>query len=100
PTPPTLILKVLCMPRAGPSEPRLTEIGRAAIESRFLGIAVWDAEGRIVEVNDTLAQLLGSTPAELSRRAWPDLTPERYRPLDLRAAAALREHSRFAPYEK
>src|SRR5205085_8294552 len=29
-----------------------------------------------------------------------ELTPERYRPLDHRAADALREHGRFASYEK
>src|SRR5262245_57381171 len=88
------------MPRTGPSERRLTEIGRALADSRFLGIALWDAEGRIAEVDQTLAELLDYPPTDLVGRRWTELTPERYRALDRRAADALREHGRFAPYEK
>jgi PAS domain S-box-containing protein len=89
------------MPTSGlSSERRLAEIGRAAVDSGFLGIVRWDVEGRILEVNNPLAELLGYSAAELCGRAWADLTPRRYQTLDERAAEALREHGRFAPYEK
>jgi PAS domain S-box-containing protein len=90
------------MPRPGPgfSERRLTEIGRAAADSQFVGVAVWDATGQIVEANEALAELLDRAPAELLGQAWADLTPPRYRALDDRAAEALRQQGRFPPYEK
>ncbi len=89
------------MARSGPfSERRVTQIGRAVADSQFVGIAVWDAAGRIVEVNDALAELLGYAPADLVRESWAELTPPRYQALDERAAESLRGHGRCAPYEK
>src|SRR5262245_17980567 len=88
------------MPRTSPAERRFTEIGQAVTDARFVGVGVFDAEGKIGEVDHTLAELLGYAPAELAGLPWSELTPERYRPLDARAADALREHGRFSPYEK
>jgi PAS domain S-box-containing protein len=89
------------MPSGTPSsDRRLADIGRAAIDSGFLGVIRWDSDGRFVEVSQALAELLGYAPADLCRLTWSDITPQRYRSLDERAAEQLRGQGRFVPYEK
>jgi len=89
------------MPRAPQaSSQRLTDIGQAVLDSRSMGVAVWDASGILTDVSPMLADLLGYRAADLAGRSWAELTPPRYQSLDRRAAEALKKHGRFIPYEK
>jgi len=57
-----------------------------------LGIVVSDLEGRIFEINDTLAGIIGYSCDEVRATGfrWSEMTPEDWRAADLQAVAELR----------
>lgn len=86
------------------------EEARARADSRFLrlsdaglfGVGVRDLDGTIVEVNDTLATMLGYSREELESGAiaWSALTPEPWRASDDESMAVLKAEGHIAPREK
>jgi PAS domain S-box-containing protein len=60
-------------------------------ESGILGIIVGDVDGRIVEANDALFNLVGYSRDEIlsGRVAWKDITPPEWREVDARAIEQL-----------
>jgi PAS domain S-box-containing protein len=69
--------------------------------SPHLGVAIAD-EGRIVDANDALLQMIRRSRDELLRGEidWSQMTSEPYRELDRNAMEQLREYGACVPFEK
>ena len=83
-------------------EDRLAEAGRAVAQSRYIAVVIWDADERIVEANPAFWDLLGYSPQEKkpARLRLVEMTPQKYRALDRRAAESLQRHGTFPLYAK
>lgn len=70
-------------------------------KSPYLGVAI-AGENRIIDANDALLRMIGYTREQLTAGeiSWLEMTPEKYRPLDLNAMEQLREFGACVPYEK
>lgn len=70
-------------------------------QSPHLGVAIVD-ENRIVDANDALLRMIGYTREQLlaGEIHWLEMTPDRYRPLDMNAIEQLREFGTCVPFEK
>ena len=70
-------------------------------KSPYLGVAIAD-EKRIIDANDALLRMMGSTRDQLIRGEidWVKMTPEKFIPLDKAAIEQLREFGTCAPFEK
>ncbi|MDB4945920.1 MAG: domain S-box protein [Labilithrix sp.] len=92
------------------SERRVAEEALRASESRFRGlwdsglvlITISDALGKVCDVNEAGAQMLGYSRDELlsGEVHWPDLTPPEWRHADELAAGQLTAQGVAAPFEK
>jgi PAS domain S-box-containing protein len=80
------------------SEARLQRL----MDADVIGIAFWDAGGRLTEANHAFLSLLGFSRDDLRQRApsWQELTPPEYRAADERAGAEMDATGKCAPYEK
>ena len=74
---------------------------RRLVESNIIGTLFWDAEGRIVEANDSFLDIVGYLRADLlsKKLLWKDLTAPEFRAADLRALEELRETGTCTPFE-
>jgi PAS domain S-box-containing protein len=75
---------------------------RGFMDSNVIGVMEWGVDGRIIEVNDTLARLLGyegrgQFPPELS---WQQLTPADFATADRDAMQELMDTGNCQPYAK
>jgi PAS domain S-box-containing protein len=63
-------------------------------DAGILGIIVTDFDGAVVEVNETLAKIVGYSRAEIFSEAfeWSRLTPPEWKANDARAIEELRQH--------
>jgi PAS domain S-box-containing protein len=70
-------------------------------KSPYLGVAIAD-ENHIIDANDALLRMLGYTREQLMAGEidWLEMTPEKYRPLDMNALEQLREFGTCVPFEK
>lgn len=92
------------------TERRQAETALRVSEARFsqvfvnnmVPMGVWTLDGRIIDANDSLLQMLGFSRADLatSRMRWDELTPRRYRDQDLAAIAEVGSKGSCEPYEK
>jgi PAS domain S-box-containing protein len=75
---------------------------RRVAESKMIGLAFWDLQGRILEANDAFLALIGYSRDEVvaGRVNWRDLTPAEYAEADERALAELRRTGTCTPFEK
>jgi PAS domain S-box-containing protein len=75
---------------------------RRLVDSNIIGIMIWDYQGRIIETNEALLDMLGySREEEISGRiAWPELTPAEWAPADQDALAQVSLTGSCRPYEK
>lgn len=75
---------------------------RKLVESPLFGVLVADLDGRILEANDALLQMIGYSRRELEsgQLRWDDLTPADQKAGDERALAQLRETGMCLPFEK
>jgi PAS domain S-box-containing protein len=66
---------------------------RSLVEANVLGVAVFNTKGRVLEVNDFLAQMLGYSKDELLAEDfhWQNLTPAELRTLEVQAFEKLIE---------
>lgn len=64
---------------------------RRVVESNMIGIGVWNRDGKIMEANDALLQIVGYTQADLQAQGlhWRQLTPPEYQALDEKALKEL-----------
>lgn len=75
---------------------------RRVVESNMIGIGVWELNGKIIEANDALLQLLGFTQEDLQAGilSWQGLTPSEYQPLEEKALQEIETVGIFTPFEK
>jgi PAS domain S-box-containing protein len=75
---------------------------RHLVDSNIIGIMIWDFEGRILEANEALLDMLGYSREELisGRIAWPELTPAEWAPADQDALAQVSATGSCRSYEK
>jgi PAS domain S-box-containing protein len=75
---------------------------RRLVDSNIIGIMIWDFQGRILEANEALLDMLGYSREELisDRIEWQELTPAEWAPADQDALAQVSATGRCRPYEK
>ncbi len=75
---------------------------RRLVDSNIIGIMFWDFQGRIIEANEALLDMLGYSRKELisGRIKWPELTPAEWTPADQDALAQVSATGSCRPYEK
>ncbi|HKY31785.1 MAG TPA: PAS domain S-box protein [Candidatus Polarisedimenticolia bacterium] len=75
---------------------------RLLSESGVLGIAAWDAAGRIHWANDAFLRCIGFTLEDVraGRVRWDRLTPPEWMPRTEQAVREMRERGSCQPYEK
>jgi PAS domain S-box-containing protein len=72
------------------------------VDSNIIGIMIWDFQGRILDANEALLDMLGYSREELisGRIEWPELTPAEWAPADQDALAQVSATGSCRPYEK
>jgi PAS domain S-box-containing protein len=75
---------------------------RRLVDSNIIGVMIWDFQGRIVEANDAVLNMLGYSREELiaSRIGWAELTPAEWAPADQDAMAQVSATGSCRSYEK
>jgi PAS domain S-box-containing protein len=75
---------------------------RRLVDSNIIGIMIWDFQGRIIEANEAILDMLGYSREELisGRMGWAQLTPAEWAPADQDALAQVSANGRCRPYEK
>lgn len=75
---------------------------RGLTQAETVGIALWHADGRITDANQTLLDLLGYHREQLQHLplGWMALTPPEYAEADRQLLDQLRSVGRCKPYEK
>jgi PAS domain S-box-containing protein len=70
-------------------------------KSPYLGVAIAD-EKHIIDANDALLRMIGYSREQLmaGEISWSEMTPEKYRSLDVTAMEQLREFGTCVPFEK
>lgn len=73
----------------------------ALYKSPSLGVVIAD-EYRVIDANDAFLSMIGYSREQLTRGeiSWVEMTPEKYRPLDMAAVAQIRQFGACAPFEK
>jgi len=72
------------------------------VQTDTVGIAFFDATGRITDSNDTFLRMVGYAREELrdGQVRWDRLTPPQWMPRMLEAVEAFKSEGRFAPFEQ
>jgi len=75
---------------------------RRVVQADTVGIAFFDATGRITDSNNTFLRMVGYTQDELKNGQvrWDRLTPPEWIPRTLEAIEAFKSEGRFTPYEQ
>jgi PAS domain S-box-containing protein len=74
---------------------------RALAEAGIIGILFSNQNGRILEMNPYLLELLGLSQEDVSRGlTWQELTPAQWRVLDAEGAAHMKARGFAPPYQK
>jgi PAS domain S-box-containing protein len=75
---------------------------RRLVDSNIIGIMIWDFQGRIIEANQAILDMLGYSREELiaSRKGWADLTPAEWTSADQDALAQVNATGVCRSYEK
>ncbi len=75
---------------------------RRMVDSNIIGVMIWDFQGRIIEANQAILDMLGYSREELiaSRIGWAELTPAEWVAADQDALAQVRATGSCRPYEK
>jgi PAS domain S-box-containing protein len=75
---------------------------RGLVDSNIIGIMIWDFQGRIIDTNAALLDMLGYSREELTsdRIKWPELTPAEWAPSDQDALAQVSATGSCRSYEK
>jgi PAS domain S-box-containing protein len=75
---------------------------RRLVDSNIIGIMIWDFQGRIIEANEAILDMLGYSREELisGRIGWTDLTPPEWGTVDQDALAQISATGSSKPFEK
>lgn len=87
-----------------------SELARQESDARYkrfatasmMGVIFWDVKGNITDANDTFLETTGYTRQELEQGKirWQDMTPTKYRYLDLQAIEEMKATGACTPFEK
>ncbi len=87
-------------PRPAIALPESEQYNHQLFEQFPLGLTLCRMDGTLVEVNHTLAKLLGRTVEETLCLTYWDITPKKYATQEATALASLAQTGRYGPYEK
>jgi PAS domain S-box-containing protein len=75
---------------------------RRLVDSNIIGIMIWDFQGRIIEANEALIDMLGYSREDITsgRIRWAELTPTEWSAADRDALAQVGATGSCKPYEK
>jgi PAS domain S-box-containing protein len=75
---------------------------RRLVDSNIIGVMIWDFQGRIIEANQTILDMLGYSREELisGRIRWAELTPAEWARADQDALAQVSATGSCRSYEK
>ncbi|QKQ25238.1 PAS domain S-box protein [Candidatus Reidiella endopervernicosa] len=73
---------------------------RTLFEETPIGLALATMEGRLVDVNEAYAQIVGRSIDEVMRLSYLDITPVEYLQAEQQKLAGLERSGRYGPYEK
>jgi PAS domain S-box-containing protein len=75
---------------------------RRLVDSNIIGIMIWDFQGRIIEANQAILDMLGYSREELisGGMGWAQLTPAEWASADQDALAQVSATGSCRPYEK
>jgi PAS domain S-box-containing protein len=75
---------------------------RRLVDSNIIGIMIWDFQGRIIEANEAILDMLGYSREELvsGRTGWAELTPAEWARADQDALAQVSATGSCRSYEK
>ncbi|GCE08697.1 PAS domain-containing sensor histidine kinase [Dictyobacter aurantiacus] len=75
---------------------------KALIDANIIGFMLAERDGKIVEVNDKLLEMLDYTQEDVAtgRLNWRNVTPDEYRSIDDQAVKDIQETGVFMPFEK
>ena len=74
---------------------------RNMYDSKLMGFLLWDADGEIIDSNDTFLKMLGYTREEFFSKNifWQDITPEEYTERDSLILSELASDMEVSPFE-
>jgi PAS domain S-box-containing protein len=75
---------------------------RRLVDSNIIGIMIWDFQGRIIEANEAILDMLGYSHEDLvsGQIGWAELTPAEWVAADQDALAQVSATGSCRPYEK
>jgi PAS domain S-box-containing protein len=75
---------------------------RRLVDANIIGVIIWDFQGRIIEANEAVLDMLGYSHEELilDKIGWAELTPAEWAPADQDALAQVSATGSCRPYEK
>jgi PAS domain S-box-containing protein len=75
---------------------------RRLVDSNIIGIMIWNFQGRVIEVNEAILDMLGYSREELisGPMGWAELTPAEWSAADQDALAQVSAIGSCRPYEK
>jgi PAS domain S-box-containing protein len=75
---------------------------RRLVDSNIIGVVIWDFQGRIIEANQAILDMLGYSREELvaSGMGWAELTPAEWAPADQDALAQVSAAGSCRSFEK
>jgi PAS domain S-box-containing protein len=75
---------------------------RRLVDANIVGVMIWAFDGRIIEANEALLEMLGYSHEDLvsGRLRWAELTPAEWVPADEDALAQVSATGSCKPYEK
>lgn len=75
---------------------------RRLVDHNIVGIAIWHADGRILDINDAFLRIVGYTREEMISGAvrWTDLTPQEWHARDAQALESLKVGGEVPAHER
>jgi PAS domain S-box-containing protein len=72
------------------------------VDSNIIGVMIWNYQGRIIEVNQAILDMLGFSREELtsSQMGWAELTPPEWAHVDQDSLAQISATGSSRSYEK
>lgn len=76
------------------------EYNRMLFDSSPIGLALADMEGRLTDVNQTYANIIGRSIEETKQVSYWDITPKEYMEQEAQQLESLQKTAKYGPYEK
>ena len=73
---------------------------RKMFETSPLGMALCDIDGKLIDVNQAFADIIGCTPKKCLKLSYWDITPKRYEKQEAQQLESLNANGEYGPYEK